>query len=42
MNASDTPPPEPKFDESALRSKLLTVPSIIVENVNGGREVQRV
>jgi uncharacterized membrane protein YkvA (DUF1232 family) len=31
MNASDTPPPEPKLDESALRSKLLTVPSIIVE-----------
>ena len=31
MNASDTPPPEPNIDESALRSKLLTVPSIIVE-----------
>jgi uncharacterized membrane protein YkvA (DUF1232 family) len=31
MNVSDTPPPEPKLDESALRSKLLTVPSIVVE-----------
>lgn len=31
MNASDTPPPEPKLDESALRAKLLAVPSIIVE-----------
>lgn len=31
MSTPPLPSPEPKIDESALRSKLLTVPSIIVE-----------